>query len=363
MFNFTGETRKRVVNLGNKRWTDNRNYLEKTRIQRQQREEQRRRENSSVVIQAGVRRYLDLLRVYLVWKNEWMLEAHRVQDSPWHSDEGFNAWIIKFLYFWKWGISENNINESYREILCLRDIIGSAVSHNFKISGCLYGLLLKSMNISLIKLNKITNPLAFQCIHLICECFLYMNVPSNHNFSEIKCHFTQTMLRSDLPFHVGDTICMFFASFNIEDSCSLLIRLLSLPLIYRFPSSHTEKFFNAVRNVFTNRGHYDIVHTLDSYQKVNVLVNFLRIHECNVFEPLDYVVIGSLLSQFSFSIDHSTLKLDNNEMEEDSEDEDEHLENSFNSKKADSVIRINNEDFNCLQQMYSIRFIKDAFRL
>lgn len=365
MFNFTGETRKRVVNLGNKRWTDNRNYLEKTRIQRQQREEQRRRENASVVIQTRVRRFLDLLRVYSVWKNEWMLDSYLVYDSPWDYDEDFNAWIIKFLFFWKWGISENNINESYREIFCLCDIIENAMSHGLKISDCLYGLLLKCMDMSLVKLNKISAPLAFECIQLICTCFLRLKAPSNyqHNFSEIKHRLTQTMLKSHLPIEVGDTICLFFASFSIKGSCNLLIRLLCLPQIHQFSSSHTEKFFNAVRNTFINKDHHAVIKDLDNYQKVNMLINFLRIHESNVFEPLDYVVIGSLLSQFSFSIDHSTLNLDNNDADEESEDEDEHPVSIFNSKKTDSTVRVSNEDFNCLQQMYSIKFIKDAFRL
>ena len=49
MINFTGNTKKRVVNLGNKKSNDTTNYLEKTRLQRQQREEQRQRERSSLV--------------------------------------------------------------------------------------------------------------------------------------------------------------------------------------------------------------------------------------------------------------------------------------------------------------------------
>ena len=34
MINFTGNTKKRVVNLGNKKSNDTTNYLEKTRLQR-----------------------------------------------------------------------------------------------------------------------------------------------------------------------------------------------------------------------------------------------------------------------------------------------------------------------------------------
>lgn len=61
MLNFTGLTKKRTVNLGDRRAPPRgKNFLEQTKLQRQQREESRIRERSAILIQRYIRRWQEL---------------------------------------------------------------------------------------------------------------------------------------------------------------------------------------------------------------------------------------------------------------------------------------------------------------
>lgn len=72
MINFTGLTKKRVVNLGNRtRSSVAGSYLEQQRLQRLAREEQRERDRRVAVLKAYVRRYLEMRRLGEKMASEW----------------------------------------------------------------------------------------------------------------------------------------------------------------------------------------------------------------------------------------------------------------------------------------------------
>ena len=72
MINFTGLTKKRVVNLGNRTRTSVAgSYLEQQRLQRLAREEQRERERRVALLKTYVRRYLEMRRLGETMASEW----------------------------------------------------------------------------------------------------------------------------------------------------------------------------------------------------------------------------------------------------------------------------------------------------
>lgn len=72
MLNFTGQTKKRTVNLGDRKSVPRgRNFLEQTKLQRQQREELRTRERSAALIQRYIRRWQELLDVLSEFVGGW----------------------------------------------------------------------------------------------------------------------------------------------------------------------------------------------------------------------------------------------------------------------------------------------------
>lgn len=79
MLNFTGQTKKRTVNLGDRRAPPRgRNFLEQTKLQRQQREDQRNRERSAALIQRYVRRWQELHTILENFVKDWQ------ENGNWH---------------------------------------------------------------------------------------------------------------------------------------------------------------------------------------------------------------------------------------------------------------------------------------
>lgn len=70
-FNFTGSTKRKNVNLGNRSLGDKNNFLLKAKLEREKREAERKTYNAAVVIQSAIRRYIDLRDTKLQMAKEW----------------------------------------------------------------------------------------------------------------------------------------------------------------------------------------------------------------------------------------------------------------------------------------------------
>lgn len=100
MLNFTGSTRKRTVNLGNRPRHNKGNFLEQNKIDRQERERQRQREHTATVIIVHVRNFLQLSAQANVFVSSWLHDfdlspqVHPNTSADVSSDkvDGFNHW-------------------------------------------------------------------------------------------------------------------------------------------------------------------------------------------------------------------------------------------------------------------------------
>lgn len=79
MLNFTGSTKKRVVNLGDRRGKSH-SFLEQARLDRLERERSRTRDKNATIIQSYVKRHLELCSVANVVLSDW--NASALRDSP-----------------------------------------------------------------------------------------------------------------------------------------------------------------------------------------------------------------------------------------------------------------------------------------
>lgn len=71
MLNFSGSTKKRVVNLGDKKTPRGRNFLEQSKLDRLQRESARHKEKSALLISRYVSRRLELLQCSDTFLHQW----------------------------------------------------------------------------------------------------------------------------------------------------------------------------------------------------------------------------------------------------------------------------------------------------
>lgn len=96
MLNFSGQTKRRVVNLGNrKQGFGNKNFLEQSRLQRQERELAKAKEKAALVIQNHIRRYLDLKQNSEEIITSWINYGINL-------NEAWNSWLIQFVILSKW---------------------------------------------------------------------------------------------------------------------------------------------------------------------------------------------------------------------------------------------------------------------
>lgn len=181
MLNFTGTTKKRTVNLGERRAVPRgKNFLEQTKLQRQQRDEQRARERSATLIQRYVRRWLELHAVLeaLVegWKSDgdWNEYASQLElFSRYCSKSGDLKSIVR------WFVEGQNGQLSQRAALAVYKLINRLLgksSTGAALSECLYALLRQygapaephsAFSGIILKLQAVDSDLATKCIFMI----------------------------------------------------------------------------------------------------------------------------------------------------------------------------------------------------
>lgn len=360
MINFTGNTKKRVVNLGNKKSNDNTNYLEKTRLQRQQREEQRKRESSSLVLQSYIRRYLDLSRQNISLNQGW-----KNQTNHWKNQDDWFNWISIFLFSCKWGRPKQNLNNTHNQLTLFYEGLryNSTSPSKYDIDSYQYNLLVRNL-INLIDcLNNTKNSIS--CVSIICDCIsilVHEYSRGEYEYPDLILCLSKHLQNNEVPCEPMNKILKLIFDINVKDSYEHFIGFLSIPNI--FGSLNTEDCLNlleTIRKQIPNGNSILISKSLDNTQKINFLDNVLIIHGNCQFITSDFLVIGLLLSTISFSIKDKT-SLDEDDFEEEGLDRKDlsNNEDLSTSRDSNTLLIVNSSIIERLQVLYSAKFIKQA---
>lgn len=365
MINFTGQTKKRVVNLGNNRRSSNgassRNYLEHTKLQRQQREEQRQKEKSGIVLQAHIRRYLSLRNESQYLQDEWINEYKNAnQDDTFQ----WSSWITKFMFISKWSFPFQTVNKTHDLIIVLKDALTND-KYNDKISRQLCKKLMGSLILSIDILSKIDKEAKIEISQTIMLIIIAIK----------KLIQIQSLIVSDTCQGLISSLSTFYRRFretisdadrcevvdlvfeiNINDSHKSFTNFFSIEnLMESLPqNNHENKKLDTIRNIFSEPT--NDLYSLSEQEKVNFLINLLDIHgEEREFNADDYIIIGLILSSITFSLLDEDLI--NDEMEVDDEPIAADVNESRNSR---DVVYINSRKIKKIQILYSSNYIKQG---
>lgn len=353
MINFTGQTKKRVVNLGNRRpsnSSNSKNFLQQSILQRQQREEQRLRDKSGLILQSYIRRYLELSRVAENLQAEWIEDGVHSQDLDW------DHWLVKFVFLVKWSFPQ----QSSETIQRLLHVLYTRLQNNEVVAGprtfsslvqglikCLY-LVIKSPvdNENYTSIGRITEILSMAVQR-------QWPVPAVA-FQGLILALSKCLIRYPISGYGLSAVVNLAFDVNVLDSLQSFIKFLSVP-----PSNFSDYQFNnhqlsVVRQVFLSE-ELEIA-DLSNEEKVNLLANTLKIRSISEeFTPEDYIVIGVILSDISFSVYPS------NE-EDDEDDEEERATPDPRKLDSDAKLYVDASTISQIEILYSSSFIKQGIQ-
>lgn len=353
MINFTGQTKKRVVNLGNRRpsnSSNSKNFLQQSILQRQQREEQRLRDKSGLILQSYIRRYLELSRVAENLQSEWTEDGVHSQDLDW------DHWLVKFVFLVKWSFPQQSSETIQRSLHVLYtrlqndEVVAAPRTFSSLVQGlikCLY-LVIKSPadNENYTSMGRITE-------------ILSMALQRQWPVPEVAFHglilaLSKCLIQYPISDYGLSAVVNLAFDVNVLDSLQSFIKFLSVP-----PSNFSDYQFNkhqlsVVRHVFLSE-ELEIA-DLSNEEKVNLLANTLKIRSFSEeFTPEDYIVIGVILSDISFSVYPS------NE-QDDEDDEEERATPDPRKLDSDAKLYVDASTISQIEILYSSSFIKQGIQ-
>lgn len=288
MLNFTGQTKKRVVNLGNKS-NGGVNFLEQTRQQRQAREEQRKRERSASLIQAYVKSYIELSKI----ADAIDLHKYSIQVTDIETLDGY---LSRFLFVCRWKRHQptdriiNNVADMI-QVLETRSSL-TARLEKFQIEKV-------ASSIILILRGQGSNPeITNRALHVLS---IILNLEtSNH------CQFPGTILcllwltnKHQSP-DILERITDIIFAVNVRDSANaFILALCGGQILPQASSLHKSILFSSIPP------QAEIINSLSPQQKIQLLSSILTIEDLTSqpqIETSDFVVVGTVLSTISFAI-------------------------------------------------------------
>lgn len=313
MINFTGQTRKRNVNLGDKRQRGigTTNYLEKTKLQRQQREAQRSKDKSGLLIQKCVIRYLQYRREAESRYDEWVSMNIKSQDM-------FDTWVAQFPFMTKWKFP-----------YCSVSVISAFLS--------ILAPLLTKWKLTPLTSKIITKTLLlllkFEDGDILSNTIRLMEIVIQKSQFEVEYPgFIDSISKViDKDVRAKDLII----NVNIKDSkLSFLHFLANIDLI-------DQKYINLLRSILSAKDTVDTVNDFTRQQKISLLVLYIKVHGDIPYTDRDYTSIGNILTTISFSVMVE---------DEDSMDDD--------SSKNDNNFEVSNSEFMTLTKLYEKSFVE-----
>lgn len=302
MLNFSGSTKRRVVNLGDRREAQKGNFLERSRQERKDRESARLRERAAEVIHSYVSRSL-------VLQNEAEILAQEILSRSLTPEDQRYGIAVRF-------ISRHGSRSLVHELLPL--VVDSLGGIDEFCKSCVFEFLVRALRqnrgsqLALSGLDSLATEPRF---------------PIGKSGGGIL-----GLLQEQLP--LADPRVLKVAFFvNIEDSCAAFVEFLaSVPLSALSPNS---QWLATIRDtILATEG---CVQNLLEVRKISLLANIIRIQ--GEFRPDDYIVHVTVLSTIGTAISRS----------EDDE--------------ADGSIAVSSEAANLLLQLYTLVYLNRALSL
>ncbi|KAK6456691.1 ubiquitin-protein ligase [Scheffersomyces xylosifermentans] len=349
MLNFSGQTKKRVVNLGNRgrpiNQTGSKSFLEQSKIQRLQREEQRQREKSGLVLQSHIRRYIDLTNSGEELKLEWISTS-----GKWHSEQEWAKWLLQFEFLCKWTLTRQPVPELE---LQLKLVNSSLHEHTFSLTPRQFNSLINSLSVLIEKVDRRKDLANDQKVEITEECIIIIHylLEQYGTFESSKVpnlisYLSKFIITNQVSKLVKrDVIDMVF-KINTHDSPENFLVFLSIPNLF-VDSNYGILHLNIIRNTLSSpEVNLD---NLGRSALVNLLVNYLTIHgKEEPFVDEDYYFVGSVLDVITFSIQ---------KVDDEYEDEEDY---NPKEKAGVGVLPVSSTVIDTIQMLYTSEFTKQA---
>ena len=341
MYNFSGSSKKRVVNLGNKKLGNNNktNFLEQSRLQRQEREYKKNREKSAIIIQNHIRKYLDLKRNSFAIINDWL-------NSHINNEQDFNSWINQFINLSKWYLLKQDGGLIYQVLESLLDHILDTMFDIYNTDGMIHAL------------NKLLSCLKdINALYLTVQA-LYIVASKTENLGEVNGVidnllrlFNEYQLSREQQSKIFDLIFMI----NIHDSHYDFKKVLTL----NYFEGENKKYLQVLRNAIGLTTH---ALKFNDDALVRMLSSYLIVHGDQKLTQFDYAFIGSILENIDCEV----------RLEDDDADDDDFFEKRkfINVDKVDptyprriDILYIDEKISNSLEKLYTRSFIQGVINL
>lgn len=349
MLNFTGQTKKRVVNLGNKK-NANANYLERTRLQREQRELHRKEEKACILLQSYIRRYLSLLRWNDSIQGDWVKEC-----GSWSSEEEWVRWLMAFVNLCKTAVTRARLDANLEITSTLgRGIEGNRRSGKFGIPARVYARLVLSMTVLARDLNKIGAPRGEKNVEELVSCLhkLVSDRVGDADYSGVIAELGVCLLKFELDSERSRQVLQLVSHLYSSQCAPEFLEFVSNPKIFEIaPEDGYCELLAVLKRIPYER--LSSVSELSDQRKVSLLANFMKIRGDADFTAEDYNIIASILATVTFTVYDVP---SNDTSASDIED----LETSKTAKRK--YIPVQPEVMNELKKLYSSSFIKLAVK-
>lgn len=343
MFNFSGSTKKRVVNLGNKKlgYNNKINFLEQSRLQRQEREYQKNKEKSAIIIQNHIRKYLDLKKNSFAIINDWL-------NFPINNEQDFNSWINQFINLSKWYLLKQDDDLIYQVIKSLVEQLLDSMFEIYNTDGVI--LALNKLLSSLKDINILD--LIVQALHIV--------ISKTTNLGEVHGminNLVKVFNNYELLPKQREVVIDLIFMINIHDSYHDFIKVLTLDYF----DSENKKYLHVLRNTI---GPTTRILQFDDEELISMLSTYLVIHGSEQFTQSDFLFIGSVLENI-----HCRLKLKDDDDEEEEEEEfdakdyEDDSKLNLNSASNTTTVYINDKISDSLDKLYSPVFIQGTIDL
>lgn len=318
MINFNGNTKKRNVNLGEKRNSvKGVNFLEKSKLQRKRREEQRIKDKASLIIQKYVIRYLAEKKYCEGIYDQWF-------HTNINSQIQFDIWVTELQQMVRFvfpSINDDEMNDFLKRL---------------------------SLHISRWQVTFITNKILIKALFKLLELKKYNESIINKSLVLINETIDKSAFETTYPNLIGalsnisnqPLVPDIIIKVNMKDSVdSFLKYLVSYPI-------YTRDLLPILRQVFTVTEESSVINEFSGMEKVQLLLMYLSIHNDEKFTLADILSIGNILNTIFFSV-----------VERDEEDD----ESDEESPSQDIIVPLELRE--PLKKLYNTVFIDDVMDL
>ena len=344
MVNFTGHTKKRVVNLGGPGRSlgggarqkplsatgngSSTSYLEIARAQRIEREEQRAKERAIVVLQSYIKRYLEMLHLWDVVYQDW--KTNPVADD---------RWVAQFKFLCKW----KRLNPQELEEL-LSVLLQQLRSNDGINKFTAYSV--QALFSTIEKMLKMYPYTIESGAAEVLECMVDSSTQLKYDGILKAIHTSLVFKITPKTSHILIKVAL---SINVQDSYDSYLEFLAIPKV--LVNSSQEQLDNYVFPILkpsSAEGLMALNNSIDrltNQEKVHLLSNIVGCFEG--FSLSDYLIIGTILSHISFII--ATKSGESS------------VGNESSLPISKSTVFVSQSVISSLEVLYSSNFIRQAF--